>query len=233
MFDSSYYAVPYELIGRTVQVCATTSLIRIFYDHREVAYHERSNKKWEFKRKSEYAPPLKEAVLQCSREGLLSLAETVGPSTYQVVYEILSHPTIDKLRPVRLLLNLSNKYSKERLEKSCQRAFKYKLFSYGNIKRILENNLDQQPVEAVESKIIPMQPFRFARDPADYKSSSAFEMPKQNEFMERLEKVHPYSKYGNAMCGVWNGPMADQIMEDEEIRLQAEKDKILLELAEQ
>jgi hypothetical protein len=52
--------------------------------------------------------------------------------------------------------------------------------------------------------------------------------------MERLEKAHPYSKYGNAMCGsVWDGLMADQIMEEEEIRLQTEKDKILLELAEQ
>ena len=33
MYDSSYYAVPYELIGKTVQICATTSLVRIFYDH--------------------------------------------------------------------------------------------------------------------------------------------------------------------------------------------------------
>lgn len=235
MFDSAYYSVPYELIGKSVQVCATTSLVRIFHNHKEVAYHERAKKKWEFKRKSEYAPPLKEAVLQCTREGLLALAETVGPLTYQVVYEILSHPSIDKLRPVRHLLNLTNKYSKERLEQACQRACKYKLFSYGNIKRILENNLDQQPVETdVKSKIIPMQPFRFARDPADYKSTTAFETPKQNEFMERLEKVHPYSKYGNAMCGsVWDGLMADQVIEEEEARLQTKKDKILLGLAEQ
>lgn len=97
MFDCSYYSVPYELIGQSVQVCATTSLVRIFYNHKEVAYHERATKKWEFKRKAAYAPPLKEAVFQCSRGGLLSLAETVGPFTYQVVHEILSHPTIDKL----------------------------------------------------------------------------------------------------------------------------------------
>jgi hypothetical protein len=98
MYDSSYYAVPYELIGKTVQICATTSLVRIFHDHKEVAYHERSRKKWEYKRKAEYAPPIQEAVLQCSREGLLSLAEAVGPFTYQVTSAILSHPTIDKSR---------------------------------------------------------------------------------------------------------------------------------------
>ena len=157
MFDSSYYSVPYVLIGKSVQICATTSLVRIFYDHQEVAYHERSTKKWEYKRKPEYAPPLQEAVLQCSREGLLSLAETVGPLTYQVTHEILSHPTIDKLRPVRLLLNLANKYSKERLEKACQRACLYNMFSYENIRNMLANNLDQESPDIFpESKIIPI-----------------------------------------------------------------------------
>jgi len=235
MFDFSYYSVPYELIGKSVQVCATTSLVRIFHDHKEVAYHERSNKKWEFKRKAEYAPPLKEAVLQCNREGLLSLAETVGSFTSQIVHKILSHPSIDKLRPVRHLLNLANKYSKERLENACQRACMYQLASYGDIKRILENNLDQQPVEdTVKSKVISMPSFRFARNPEDYKSTTVFEKPKQNEFMERLESMHPYSKYGNGMCGsVWDGLMADEIIEEEEIRLQREKNKISLELAEQ
>ena len=51
MFDSSYYSVPYELIGQLVQVCATRSLVRIFYRHKEVAYHERSKIKWDYKRK--------------------------------------------------------------------------------------------------------------------------------------------------------------------------------------
>ena len=235
MFDSSYYAVPYELIGKLVQVCATTSLVRIFYNHKEIAYHERSKKKWEYKRKVEYAPPLQEAVLQCSREGLLSLAEMVGSHTYQVTHEILSHPTIDKLRPVRHLLNLANKYSKERLEKACQRACRYKMFSYENIKNILINNLDQQPIDiSSESKIIQMPSYRFARDPADYKSSGASGTAKKNEFLEKLERMHPYSKYGNGMCGsVWDSLMADQIMEEEEIRLQKEKKQILSALAEQ
>lgn len=210
MYDCSYYAVPYELIGKTVQVCATTFLIRIFYNHKEVAYHERSTKKWEFKRKAEYAPPIQEAVLQCSREGLLSLAETVGPFTYQVAYEILSHPTIDKLRPVRLLLNLSNKYSKERLEKACQRANTYKMFSYHNIKNILENNLDAQLIETSNtSKTTPLSHPRFNRDPTDYKSS------KKETFEETLQRVHPFSKHGNGILGTLEGFLADLEMEQE------------------
>ena len=121
---------------------------------------------------------------------------------------------------------MANKYSKERLENACQRACVYQLASYGDIKRILENNLDKQPIgDEVKSKIVPIPSFRFARNPEDYKSTTAFETPKQNEFMERLENVHPYSKHGNAMCGsAWDSLMADQIIEEEEIRLQVEKE---------
>lgn len=109
------------------------------------------------------------------------------------------------------------------------------MFSYRSIKNILENNLEQQPVDSgTESKIIQIPSFRFARDPADYKSSATLETSGQNGFMEKLEKMHPYSKYGNAMCGsVWDVVMADQIMEDEIKRREAEKNKILSALAEQ
>ncbi len=220
MHESAYYAVPYQLVGKTVQVCTTTSLVRIFYDHKEVAYHERAKKKWEYKRKAEYAPPLKEEVLQCSREGLLLLAEKVGSFTYQVVHTILSHPSIDKLRPVRQLLKLGNKYSQERLEKACQRAFNYKTFSYMSVKNILENNLDQQPIEnsSNANKIIHLPQYRFARDPAAYKSADIDLRPAKLSFIEELEEMHPFSKYGNAMMGVYESLLADQIMEEEKIR---------------
>lgn len=210
MYDSAYYAVPFHLIGKTVQVCTTASLVRIFYDHKEVAYHDRAKQKWEYKRKAEYAPPLQEEVLQCSREGLLSLAERLGPCTYQLAQGILSHPTIDKLRPVRLLLRLAKKYSQERLEKACHRAFAYKMFSYSSVKNILETNLENHPIEKLSSsKIIQMPQFRFARNPIDYKSTE------RELFLEKLEDANPYSNHGNAMHGIFQGLIADQIIEEE------------------
>jgi hypothetical protein len=213
MYDCAYYSVPFHLIEKTVQVCATISLVRIFYDCKEVAFHERAKKKWEYKRKTEHAPPLQEEVLQCSREGLLSMAEKAGPFIYQVSHAILSHPSVDKLRPVRLLLKLANKYSQERLEKACQRAFYYKMFSYGSVKNILENKLDKQPIDAPSTnKIINLPQYRFARDPADYKTTHH---NSSETFEEKLKRLHPFSKHGNAMLGVYESLLADQIIEDE------------------
>ena len=59
---------------------------------------------------------------------------------------------MDKLKPVRHLLQLAEKYSKERLEKACQRASNCKLFSYASVKNILENNLDSQPLETPQTQ---------------------------------------------------------------------------------
>jgi transposase len=207
MYDSAYYSVPFHLIGKSVQVCASTILVRIFFDHKEIAFHERAKKKWEYKRKAEHAPPIHEEVLQCTREGLLFMAEKAGHFIYQVACAMLSHPSVDKLRPVRKLLKLANKYSQERLENACKRASHYKMFSYSSVKNILENNLDQQSLEiSTTNKVIQLPTYRFARDPADYKSET---------FEEALKRLHPASKHGNGMLGAFQGLLADQVMEEE------------------
>lgn len=208
MVESAYYSVPFQLIGKTVEVCMRDTSVRIFHENKEVALHERAIKKWEYKRKAEHAPPFQEAVLQCSREGLLSLAKDIGSYTYQIAHAILSHPSVDKLKPARYLLRLAEKYSQERLEKACQRASNCKLTSYLSVKNILEKNLDSQALDIPETnKIVPISHYRFQRDPADYGSNNAF--------LKKLEDMHPFSEYGNAMGGIWNGLMADQITKEE------------------
>ncbi len=173
--------------------------------------------------KPEHAPPFQEAVLQCTRDGLLALAQDIGPFTYQVAYAILSHPSVDKLKPVRHLLKLAAKYSKERLEMACQRASNCKMYSYANVKNILENNLDSQPTETLKrSKIVSLPHPRFARDPADYKSS----YNPSETFEEKLQSLNPVSKHGNAMMGAFEGLLADQEIEEEKRMVKQKRDPI-------
>ncbi|MFI5344466.1 MAG: IS21 family transposase [Chlamydiales bacterium] len=214
MINCAYYSVPYHLINQTVEVCLTPTFVRIFYENKEVALHEPATEKWEYKRKTEHAPPFHEAVLQSSREGLLQLAKDIGSFTHQIAIAILSHSSVDKLKPVRYLLQLAKKYTNERLEKACQRAFNCKMFSYKSVKNILENNLDSQPLDIVkEAKIIPLPHFRFATDPTDYKISHDCE--KRETFDDKLERLCPYSRHGNAMLKGMDMVLADQAMDEE------------------
>jgi len=215
MIDCAYYSVPYQLINQTVDVCVKHSTVRIFHENKEVALHETAKEKWEYKRKAEHAPPHQEAVLQCSREGLLALAEDIGSFTYQLAYAILSNPTVDKLKPIRNLLRLADKYSKERLEKACRRAFESKLSSYLSVKNILEKNLDSKPIEdSKTNKVIPLPKYRFQRNSDDYRS---FHQDARHEtFEEKLTRLNPASKHGNAMMGVFEGFLADREIDEEE-----------------
>ncbi len=141
MVDSAYYSVPYRLIGKTVHVCVTSQVVRIFYDHQEEAMHPKAKQRWEYQRKSEHAPPLAEDVLQCNREGLLIQAEKLGPYIAEFCAALLSHPSIDKLRPVRCVIRLALQYPRERLENACKRALQYKTLSYESVKNILTKQL--------------------------------------------------------------------------------------------
>lgn len=212
MYDSAWYSVPYRLIGKQVEVCATSTLIRVFHENQEVALHERATDKWEYKRKAEHAPPEQEAVLQSSRAGLLIIAEQTGPSTHRLVKAILAHPSVDKLKPVRYLLRLAAKYSHERLEKACQRAFDCRLFTYRSVREILEKGLDALSLEpATKNNIVEDTSYRFGRNLDEYKSAA---FSRRETFNERIERLYPHSQYGCAMAGSYQGRLAEQTMEE-------------------
>jgi Integrase core domain len=168
MYDSAYYSVPYFLIGQTIEIMATSSRIRIFFEHNQVASHPRATQKWEYLRNAHHAPPFKEVVLSCTREGLLIQSQEIGPHTFALAEKILSNPSVDKLRPIRKLLALVISYSKERLDKACKRALHYNTLSYQSVKNILENGLEEEPLKQVRSKIQPL--FKHARDPREYQT---------------------------------------------------------------
>ena len=193
-FQSAYYSVPYEYIGKQVLVCSTASFVKIFYSHQEIALHQKASKKWEYVRKREHAPPDKETVLQCSRQGLLCMAEEIGPFTKKVVQTLLEDKKINKLKPIRYILRLSLKYSEERLEKACQRACHYKAFSYVSIFRILREKLEDKAVEE-KGKILDIKDHRFFRNFNEYGNNFA-----KNTFEEILERIHPFSNHGNGMA---------------------------------
>lgn len=193
-FQSAYYSVPYEYIGKKVLVCATESFVKIFYSHQEIALHQKASKKWEYVRKKEHAPPDKETVLQCSRQGLLCMAEEIGPFTKKVVQTLLEDKKINKLKPIRYILRLSLKYSEDRLEKACQRACYYKTFSYVSISRILRENLEDKIMEE-KGKILEIKNYRFFRGFNEYGNNL-----EKNTFEEILKKKHPFSSHGNGMA---------------------------------
>lgn len=218
MWESSYYSVPYLLIGKQVDLCANSSTVRIYFEHNEVTLHDRATKKFEYKRKAEHAPPHKEAVLQCSRTGLEELAQDIGPQTHQYVLKMLSTPGIDKLAPARNLLRLKKEYGKENLEKACKRACLFQFTTYGQVKNILKNNLQEESSEKElpdKNMTHSKARFQYARDPEEYKTT------KKSSWDDTWERLYPVPKYASTIFSGYLSAQADNQM-DELILLEKE-----------
>ena len=75
--------------------------------------------------------------------------QDIGPCTAEVITRQLQdrpHPE-HGYRACLGLLNLGRRYSRQRLEKACQRALAVRTVSYQSIAWILKNGLDQQPLD--------------------------------------------------------------------------------------
>ena len=166
--EGSYYSVPYEMISQTVQCRISHHFVEVFHEHNMVTKHPRAEFSGTYQRNTNHAPPFKEAVLNCSREGLLINALEVGKDVHAFCDKMLAEPHVDKLRPVRKLLSLALNYEIDRLNKACKRALLYKTISYRSVKNILEKGLDFELVKPI--LITEKKEFRYARDPTQYKS---------------------------------------------------------------
>jgi transposase len=167
VFEGSRYSVPYRLIGKTVQVRVTSQFVKVFFEHQEVAYHPLASVKGSYLRNPNHAPPFKEEVLMCNRQGLLMMAMDIGKQTHAFCGKMFSDKCVDKLKPVRCLLKLADEYGKNRLEKACERAIIFDIIQYSSVKNILEKELDKEPIH-LQTTPPPPKGFKYARNLSDY-----------------------------------------------------------------
>lgn len=167
LLQGSRYSVPYNLIEKMVQVRVTSNFVKIFFDHQEVAHHSKAAQKSMYIRCAEHAPPFKEEVLTCTRQGLLIQAKELGENVFKLSERILSNRSVDKLKPIRHLLRLAQEYGKDRLDRACARAIRFNIDLYQGVKDILKKGLDLEV--PVEQRISSYQiSFKFAREGSEY-----------------------------------------------------------------
>lgn len=144
VFDGSYYSAPHRLIGEKLWVRGTSKEVRMFYEHKQVAMHLRAERKGERKTVSDHLPPEKVAHIMKTPSWCKERAKEIGENTSLFIETLLSGRPLNRLRAAQGVLRLCHKYGPIRLEQACRRAFFYNEFSYGTVKRILENRLDEE-----------------------------------------------------------------------------------------
>ena len=154
--DGIYYSVPYDLIGKKVDVRFTASIVEIFYENRRVAIHARSKlKKGTYVTEKSHMPPNHQAMHESwDSDRLRSWAQNVGQSVYTVIDKMFKSREIEQqaLKGCLAIMNLSKKYSNSQLEIACSEILERRLTpSFKAVNGLLEKMVEESSVHDDQS----------------------------------------------------------------------------------
>jgi transposase len=167
VISGSFYSVPFGYVGQELAAHVSENFVEIYHGLDLVTTHPRSTRAGQWHTRMEDYPPAKAAYLIHTPEYCKKLATKIGPSTLNVVDQLLADRPLDRLRSVQAILRLQESVGPKRLEAACARAAHFGDVRYRQIKLILNAALDCEPLpEAQPAK--PVISHTFARKGADF-----------------------------------------------------------------
>jgi len=146
--EKHFYSVPYRHAREAVEVRMTSRSVEIFLRGERIAVHLRGSGDGKHTTLNEHMPSSHRRHADWTIEKILSHAQSHGPSVAllcQLVLEHRPHPE-QGFRSCMGIVRLAKTVGPERLEAACERALLVGARSYGQVKSILDNRLDGQPV---------------------------------------------------------------------------------------
>ncbi len=146
--DRHYYSVPYQLVGKVLDVRSSASTVEVFHNHKRVASHLRSFLKHRHTTDPAHMPESHRRHAAWTPSRIISWAASTGPSTAKLVEEILAsrpHPE-QGFRSALGIIRLADRYSAPRVEAASARALHLRSYSYRSVESILAHGLDAQPL---------------------------------------------------------------------------------------
>ena len=147
-FQKHFYSVPFSLAKKKVDVHLNDRTVEIYHNGVHCCRHMLSTRPYGYTTKDEHMPPNHSFVRGLRPEWLVTRAEEIGTETATMAKAIMqkcTHPQ-QGFRAVQGLLALTKAYPKERLERACSKALRFKATKLADVKSILKNGLDAQQI---------------------------------------------------------------------------------------
>jgi transposase len=147
--DGHYYSVPFIHRGKRADIIYTGRNVEIFLDNIRIAFHKRDYRRGGYTTEKEHMPASHKWMDNWNPEKLQEWGMRIGESVGRIIQTVLKvkeHPE-QGYRICLGILSLEKAYGKERLNKACQRALHFGLYSYKGIKNILERGLENYDTE--------------------------------------------------------------------------------------
>ena len=145
-YDKQNYSVPFEYIGKTIDVRATKNTVEVFFDGNRICSHPRLyGRANQYDTIDSHMPPNHQKDAEWNGDRFRKWAEKIGENTLSIIELFLSSYQIEQqsYKSCRALLSLAEKYSRDRLEKACEKALSYTYRpSLKSVQAILKSNQD-------------------------------------------------------------------------------------------
>lgn len=146
-FQKCYYSVPYEYIGKEVDLKIFSDRFEVYSQSTLICTHRiLMNRIGAYDTNLSHMPPNSASYGEWNSTRFLNWAKAKGPYTYQVIHLLFKDSKAEQrhYNAAHAILKLADSYSSERLENSCRLALSLSSRpGYKNIKNILIRGEDQ------------------------------------------------------------------------------------------
>ena len=148
----NYYSVPYEYVGKIVDVQRDSKLVYILCEGKQIAVHPRNDSKGEFITNDSHYPKYKNFTPKSEfyRSECAEKMTVIGKSAQELFYLILAEEPYNWYRIVSGILSLQKLYSNAVIELACKRALSFGIIEYKKIKSICKSGCYNLPIDHTE-----------------------------------------------------------------------------------
>ena len=139
------YSVPFALVGKTLWVKATDTVVQLFHQHELVATHPRLRKPGARSTVRDHQPPAAQAWLEHDPQWCLAQSKEIGASCHALILALFNDQVLVNLRGAQGIVWLRSKVGDARLDAACERALAHGSPRWRTVKTILDKGLESQP----------------------------------------------------------------------------------------
>jgi transposase len=143
----NYYSVPFEYVGKIVEIELSDTLLKVHYAHKEIAVHPRLQQKGDFSTIEGHYPQYKRYSETEYQEIFQVKMAGIGEYGEQIFFQIVQEYPNEWSRPVQGILSLIKRYPKDIVNLACKRALAFGVCQYQTIKNICFNGSYTLPLE--------------------------------------------------------------------------------------
>jgi len=145
--DYNYYSVPFEYVGKTVEIEVDHKLVRILCHGKQIAIHQKCEDKGKFSTEESHYPKFKYHLSTDYQEEYQVKMKQLGADAGRLFLLLVSEYPHSWNRIAQGVLSLAKKYPEEIVNLACRRALAFNVIQYQTIKKICANGSYKLPLE--------------------------------------------------------------------------------------